>query len=115
MGTHRLPATLDEFLLLLGPRGPPRPRPIVKEMSADFKEEKRDTSSSSGKRWASIINIATITITINIAITITIILMKRWTDAEWPQQWYLNRGGALDMNVEAAWDKGGSSSSSSSS
>jgi len=79
MGTHRLPATLDEFLLLLGPRGPPRPRPIVKEMSADFKEEKRDTSSSSGKRW---------------------------TDAEWPQQWYLNRGGALDMNVEAAWDKG---------
>ena len=34
--------------------------------------------------------------------------MKRWTDAEWPKQWYLNRGGALDMNVEAAWDKGGS-------
>ena len=32
--------------------------------------------------------------------------MKRWTDAEWPKQWYLNRGGALDMNVEAAWDKG---------
>ena len=96
MGTHRLPATLDEFLLLLGPRGPPRPRPIVKEMSADFKEEKRDTSLSSGKRWASIATI-----------TITNIFMKRWTDAEWPQQWYLNRGGALDMNVEAAWDKGG--------
>ena len=32
--------------------------------------------------------------------------IKRWTDAEWPKQWYLNRGGALDMNVEAAWDKG---------
>jgi len=81
MGTHRLPATLDEFLLLLGPRGPPRPRPtMVKEMSAELKEEKRDASSSSSG--------------------------KRWTDAEWPKQWYLNRGNALDMNVEAAWDRG---------
>merc|ERR1719260_229839 len=52
---------------------------MVKDISADLKEEERDTSSSSGKRW---------------------------TDAEWPKQWYLNRGGALDMNVEAAWDAG---------
>jgi len=52
---------------------------MVKEMTADLKEEKREASSSSGKRW---------------------------TDAEWPKQWYLNRGGALDMNVEAAWDRG---------
>ena len=39
-------------------------------------------------------------------IIIIIISVKRWTDAEWPKQWYLNRGGALDMNVEAAWDRG---------
>ena len=48
-------------------------------------------------------------ITIIIAIVkviIIIISVKRWTDAEWPKQWYLNRGGALDMNVEAAWDRG---------
>jgi len=78
MGAHRLPATLDEFLLLLGPRGPPpRPRPVIKEKSADLKEEEKDDSGD-----------------------------NRWTDAEWPKQWYLNRGGALDMNVEAAWDKG---------
>ena len=41
-----------------------------------------------------------------IVIVIIIISVKRWTDAEWPKQWYLNRGGALDMNVEAAWDRG---------
>jgi hypothetical protein len=30
----------------------------------------------------------------------------RFTDKEWPRQWYLNRGGDLDMNVEEAWDMG---------
>ena len=33
MGTRRLPATLDEFLLLLGPRRPPRP--IVQDARED--------------------------------------------------------------------------------
>ena len=47
-----------------------------------------------------------ITIIIAIVKVIVIISVKRWTDAEWPKQWYLNRGGALDMNVEAAWDRG---------
>ena len=32
--------------------------------------------------------------------------VKRFSDKEWPRQWYLNRGGDLDMNVEAAWDMG---------
>ena len=50
-----------------------------------------------------IIAIVKVIITI---IIIIIIIVKRWTDAEWPKQWYLNRGGALDMNVEAAWDRG---------
>ncbi|KAK3877496.1 hypothetical protein Pcinc_017822, partial [Petrolisthes cinctipes] len=27
-------------------------------------------------------------------------------DPKWPQMWYLNRGGSLDMNVEAAWAEG---------
>jgi len=30
----------------------------------------------------------------------------RFTDKEWPRQWYLNRGGDIDMNVEEAWDLG---------
>jgi len=34
MGTRKLPATLDEFLLLLGPRRPP-PRPIVQDARED--------------------------------------------------------------------------------
>jgi hypothetical protein len=33
-------------------------------------------------------------------------LSFRFTDKEWPRQWYLNRGGDLDMNVEEAWDMG---------
>jgi len=32
--------------------------------------------------------------------------VARFTDKEWPRQWYLNRGSPLDMNVEAAWDLG---------
>ena len=36
----------------------------------------------------------------------TRLLLSRWTDKSWPQQWYLNRGGRLDMNVEEAWDLG---------
>ncbi|XP_069960636.1 furin-like protease 1, isoforms 1/1-X/2 isoform X3 [Cherax quadricarinatus] len=27
-------------------------------------------------------------------------------DPKWPQMWYLNRGGSLDMNVQAAWAEG---------
>ncbi|XP_023327170.1 furin-like protease kpc-1 isoform X3 [Eurytemora carolleeae] len=34
------------------------------------------------------------------------ITRKRFSDKEWPSQWYLNRGGELDMNVEEAWDLG---------
>ena len=113
MGAHRLPATLDEFLLLLGPRGPPpRPRPVIKEKSADLKEEERDDSGDN--RWPKsqpqdqhiavlYFNYLEINIVTNMEHDQK---MKRWTDAEWPKQWYLNRGGALDMNVEAAWDKG---------
>eukprot|EP00092_Neocalanus_flemingeri_P010643 GFUD01011465.1.p1 GENE.GFUD01011465.1~~GFUD01011465.1.p1 ORF type:complete len:777 (+),score=122.67 GFUD01011465.1:174-2504(+) len=74
MGTRRLPATLDEFLLLLGPRRPP-PRPIV----LDAREDEDDVPKDA---------------------------MARFTDKEWPRQWYLNRGGNLDMNVEEAWDMG---------
>jgi len=74
MGTRRLPATLDEFLLLLGPRRPP-PRPIVQDAREDEDSVPKDT-------------------------------MARFTDKEWPRQWYLNRGGNLDMNVEEAWDMG---------
>ena len=33
-------------------------------------------------------------------------IVKRFSDKEWPRQWYLNRGGDLDMNVEEAWDLG---------
>ena len=29
-----------------------------------------------------------------------------FTDPLWPEMWYLNRGGDLDMNVEAAWAQG---------
>jgi len=78
MGTHRRPpATLDEFLLLLGPRGrEPRPRPLV----LDAREEEDEVADMN--------------------------TMERWTDQEWPRQWYLNRGGKLDMNVEEAWDLG---------
>lgn len=74
MGTRRLPATLDEFLLLLGPRRPP-PRPIVQDAREDEDSVPKDA-------------------------------MARFTDKEWPRQWYLNRGGDLDMNVEEAWDLG---------
>merc|ERR1719242_2487926 len=73
-GTRKLPATLDEFLFLLGPRRPP-PRPIVEEPSQLKEDEDADT-------------------------------VKSFSDKEWPRQWYLNRGGDLDMNVEAAWDMG---------
>ena len=75
-GTRKLPATLDEFLFLLGPRRPP-PRPIVEEPSQQEEEEEDATDT-----------------------------VKRFSDKEWPRQWYLNRGGDLDMNVEAAWDMG---------
>jgi len=78
MGTRRLPATLDEFLLLLGPRRPP-PRPIVQDAREDEENVSKET-------------------------------MARFTDKEWPRQWYLNRGGDLDMNVEEAWDMGYSGS-----
>lgn len=74
MGTRKLPATLDEFLLLLGPRRPP-PRPIVQDAREDEDSVPKDA-------------------------------MARFTDKEWPRQWYLNRGGDLDMNVEEAWDMG---------
>ena len=30
----------------------------------------------------------------------------RFSDKEWKRQWYLNRKGGLDMNVEEAWDLG---------
>ena len=50
--------------------------------------------------------IAIVKVIVIIIIIIIIISVKRWTDAEWPKQWYLNRGGALDMNVESAWDRG---------
>lgn len=30
----------------------------------------------------------------------------RLNDAKWPLMWYLNRGGSLDMNVQAAWAAG---------
>jgi len=73
MGTRRLPATLDEFLLLLGPRRPPRP--IVQDAREDEDSVPKDA-------------------------------MARFTDKEWPRQWYLNRGGDIDMNVEEAWDLG---------
>ena len=76
----------DEFLLLLGPQGAktarPRPRPtFVKEQQLKKRvdtEEKDEPDADD----------------------------QRWTDKEWPRQWYLNRGGQLDMNVEAAWDRG---------
>jgi len=74
MGIRKLPATLDEFLLLLGPRRPP-PRPIVLDAREDEDNVPKDA-------------------------------MARFTDKEWPRQWYLNRGGNLDMNVEEAWDMG---------
>ena len=74
IGTRKLPATLDEFLLLLGPRRPPA-RPIVQDTSEEEERVSQDT-------------------------------MARFTDKEWPRQWYLNRGGGLDMNVEEAWDMG---------
>jgi len=32
--------------------------------------------------------------------------LARFSDKEWSRQWYLNRGGGLDMNVEEAWDLG---------
>ena len=73
-GTRKLPATLDEFLLLLGPRRPP-PRPIVQDTQEEEENVPRDT-------------------------------MEKFNDKEWPRQWYLNRGGGLDMNVEEAWDLG---------
>ena len=76
-GTRKLPATLDEFLFLLGPRRPP-PRPIVEEPSQQEEEDEDDATNT----------------------------VKRFSDKEWPRQWYLNRGGDLDMNVEAAWDMG---------
>ena len=76
----------DEFLLLLGPQGAkparPRPRPtFVKEQQLKKRvdTEERDEPGAEDQRW---------------------------TDKEWPRQWYLNRGGQLDMNVEAAWDRG---------
>ena len=76
----------DEFLLLLGPKGAkparPRPRPtFVKEQQLKKRvdTEERDEPDEEDQRW---------------------------TDKEWPRQWYLNRGGQLDMNVEAAWDRG---------
>ena len=59
LGTRKLPATLDEFLLLLGPRRPP-PRPIVQEAREEEEAVPRDT-------------------------------MERFSDKEWPRQWYLNR------------------------
>ena len=59
LGTRKLPATLDEFLLLLGPRRPP-PRPIVQEA----REEEEAVPGDS---------------------------MERFSDKEWPRQWYLNR------------------------
>jgi len=74
VGTRKLPATLDEFLLLLGPRRPP-PRPIVQDAREEEESVPKDT-------------------------------MERFSDKEWPRQWYLNRGGGLDMNVEEAWDRG---------
>jgi len=74
VGTRKLPATLDEFLLLLGPRRPP-PRPIVQDAREEEENVPKDT-------------------------------MERFSDKEWPRQWYLNRGGGLDMNVEEAWDRG---------
>jgi hypothetical protein len=27
------------------------------------------------------------------------------TDTAWPDMWFLNRGGDLDMNVEDAWEQ----------
>merc|ERR1712123_516488 len=59
MGIRKLPATLDEFLLLLGPRRPP-PRPIVLDAREDEDNVPKDA-------------------------------MARFTDKEWPRQWYLNR------------------------
>jgi len=74
LGTRKLPGTLDEFLLLLGPRRPP-PRPIVQDAAEEEENVPRDT-------------------------------MERFNDKEWPRQWYLNRGGELDMNVQEAWNMG---------
>ena len=74
LGTRKLPATLDEFLLLLGPRRPP-PRPFVQDTKREDDAISKDSE-------------------------------ERFSDKEWPRQWYLNRGGGLDMNVEEAWDLG---------
>jgi len=81
MGTRRLPATLDEFLLLLGPRGG----------QASPKSSQRLPLVQDTKEVEDMVPKNT---------------MERFTDKEWPRQWYLNRGGNLDMNVEEAWDMG---------
>jgi len=78
MGTRKLPATLDEFLLLLGPRTgatPSKTGPLV--------QDAQEIEDMVGKNT-----------------------MERFTDKEWPRQWYLNRGNHRDMNVEEAWDLG---------
>merc|ERR1712223_2217917 len=35
------------------------------------------------------------------------LILKHLNDNRWPQMWYLNRGGHLDMNVQGAWMQGG--------
>jgi len=79
MGAHRLPPSLDDFLLLLGPRGPVFNPPTRTPIVQDGVEVEEGVPRES---------------------------MSRFTDKEWPRQWYLNRGGDIDMNVEEAWNMG---------
>ena len=87
----------DEFLLLLGPQGAKTTRPIprptfgccsLEQQEQQFKEQQLKKRVDTGEKDEPDVD------------------DQRWTDKEWPRQWYLNRGGQLDMNVEAAWDRG---------
>jgi len=85
MGTRILPVGIDEFLLLLSNKpkkdfGRPRPSPILPKaalLDMDRLESRLDETT-----------------------------LDRFSDKNWGIQWYLNRGGGLDMNVEEAWDLG---------
>jgi len=78
IGTRILPQGMEEFLLLFSPRKETLrgPRPKV------VKEQPPPPSNLDEETSA------------------------RFTDKEWPRQWYINRGNQLDMNVQEAWDLG---------
>jgi len=83
LGPRRLPTKIQQdFLLLLQGRPRPAPRPVPRPTPQVVAREGEVELEEGGNR------------------------VERFSDKEWPKQWYLNRGGQLDMNVEAAWDKG---------